>query len=96
MKTIKLSKPTQINGAELTEINLDLESLKGRDLMELESGFRKFHRGEVIISLPLDSRFQLWVAGRISGINYEDLGDLYAPDYISITTEVQNFLLSAG
>jgi hypothetical protein len=96
MKTIKLTKPTQINGSEITEVNLDLETLRGRDLMELENGFRKFYRGEFIPALNLDSRFQVWVAGRVSGINHEDLGELYAPDFVAICSEVQNFLLSAG
>lgn len=96
MKTIKLSQPTKINGSELSELNLDLESLRGRDLMELENGFRKYYRGEFIASIYLDSRFQCWVAGRVSGINHEDLGELTAPDWVSVCTEVQNFLLSAG
>lgn len=96
MKTIKLSKSTQINGSELTEINLDLESLRGRDLMELENGFRKYYRGEFVPAIHLDSRFQIWVAGRVSGINHEDLGELSAPDFVNICSEVQNFLLSAG
>jgi Phage tail assembly chaperone proteins, E, or 41 or 14 len=96
MRTIKLTRPTKINGSEITELNLDLENLRGKDLMELESGFRKFHRGEFVTAINLDSRFQLWVAGRVSGINYEDLQDLYAPDYVNVTTEVQSFLLSAG
>ena len=96
MKTVKLSKPTQINGSELTEITLDLESLRGRDMMELESGFKKFYRGEIFFSLPMEPRFQLWVAGRVCGINHEDLADLQAPDYYAVCTEVQNFLLGAG
>ena len=96
MKIIKLSKPTQINGSELTEISLDLDNLRGRDLMDLEQGFRKYYRGEFVPALQLDSRFQLWVAGHVCGINHQDLGELYAPDYVNICGEIQNFLLSAG
>ena len=96
MKTVKLSKPTQLNGSEIKELNLELETLTGRDMMELESGFKKFYRGEFFPSLPMEPRFQLWVAGRVSGINHEDLAAVSAPDYYAICTEVQNFLLSAG
>ena len=39
MKTFKLQKPVKLNGSEINEINLDLESLKGKDLLELETGF---------------------------------------------------------
>lgn len=96
MKTVKLSKPTQINGSEITELNLDLESLRGKDLMELENSFRKYYRGEFVPAINIDSRYHMFVAGRASGINPEDLGELYAPDFVAVCSEVQNFLLSAG
>lgn len=93
---LKLSKPTKINGSELTEINLDLDTLKGRDLMELETGFRKMYRGEYVPVINIDARYQCHVAGRVSGINPEDLGELYAPDFAAMCAEVQSFLLSGG
>jgi tail assembly chaperone E/41/14-like protein len=96
MTTIKLSKPTKLNGSELTEINLDLESLKGKDLIELETAFRNLYRGVYVPVLSIDLRFQALVAGRVSGINPEDLGELRAPDFNAMCSEVQNFLLSAG
>jgi Phage tail assembly chaperone proteins, E, or 41 or 14 len=96
MRTITLKQPIKINGSDIREINLDLESLKGRDLIELESGFRSTHRGEYVPVLNIDMRFQAWVAGRVSGINHEDLLDLYAPDFSSMCSEIQSFLLSGG
>jgi hypothetical protein len=95
-QVLKLSKPTQVNGSEITELTLDLDSLRGRDLMELESGFRARHRGEFVAALNLDARYQLWVAGRACGMNPEDLGELYAPDFVALTGAIQSFLLSAG
>jgi Phage tail assembly chaperone proteins, E, or 41 or 14 len=94
--TVKLSRPTKINGSELTEINLDLEALKGKDLMELDTAFRRLYRGEYVPVLNIDSRYQCLVAGRACGINPEELGELYAPDFSAMCGEVQNFLLSAG
>ena len=93
MKVIQLHRPTKINGSELTEIKLDLESLKGRDLIELETSFRRMYRGEYVPVLNIDQRYQAFVAGRVCGINPEDLGELSAPDFSAICTEVQNFLL---
>ena len=92
---LKLQKAVQINGSELSEIDLDLEKLKGKDLLELETGFRRMYRGEYVPVLNIDSRFQVWVAGRACGINPEDLGELYAPDFAMVCQEVQNFLLSS-
>lgn len=93
---IKLTEPTQINGSELTEINLEIEKLKGRELLELDSGFKKYNRGEYIPVPYLDLRFQTFVAGRVCGINPEDLGELSAPDLIEVCTAVQNFLLKTA
>jgi len=95
VKTIKLSRPTKINGSELTEINLDLETLKGKDLMELETSFRKLYRGDYVPVLNIDIRYQCLVAGRVSGINPDDLSELYAPDFSSVCSEVQSFLLGS-
>lgn len=94
-KTFNLAKPVKLNGSEITEINLDLESLKGKDLIELETGFRRMYRGEYIPMLNIDLRFQAWVAGRACGINPDDLGELYAPDFSAICQEVSNFLMSS-
>jgi hypothetical protein len=96
METVTLSKITKVNGSELSEINLDLDSLKGKDLMELETGFRMLHRNEYIPVLNIDARYQAFVAGRVCGINPDDLGELTAPDFVAVCSRVQNFLLSAG
>jgi hypothetical protein len=96
MKIIKLSRPTTVDGKELTEINLDLESLRGKDLIELETAFRKMYRGEYVPVLNIDARYQSFVAGRACGINPDDLGELYAPDFAAMCAEVQNFLLGSG
>ena len=95
-KVFKLSKPTKINGSEITELTLELDDLRGRDLMELENAFRARRRGEFVAALNLHSGYHLEVAGRACGLNPDDLAELYAPDYVALTGEIQNFLLSAG
>ena len=96
MEIVKLTKLTKVNGSELSEIQLDLDSLRGKDLIELEQGFRMLHRNEYIPVINIDARYQAFVAGRVCGINPEDLGELLAPDFVAVCSRVQNFLLSAG
>jgi hypothetical protein len=93
---VKLSEPTQINGTQVTEIDLKLEKLKGKELLELSSGFKKYRRGEFMPVVELEREFQAFVAGHVSGYNPEDLAELLAPDYIDLCTTVQNFLLKSG
>lgn len=93
---LKLDEPAKINGTEVTELNLELEKLKGKDIIELETGFRQMYRGEYIPVLNLDIRYQAWVAGRVCGVNPDDLGELYAPDFEELCSQVQNFLLKTG
>ena len=93
---LKLVKPVQLNGSEIKELNLDLESLKGKDLIELETGFRRLYRGEYVPVINIDQRYQAHVAGRVCGINPDDLGELYAPDFAAMCASVQSFLLSGG
>jgi len=94
---LKLKKPRQINGTEITELNLDgLEELSGDDLQSIEAGFRLMHKAEYIPVINLDTRYQMWIAGRVTGINPEDFGKLYAPDYVALGVAVQNFLTSGG
>lgn len=90
---VKLSKPTILDDVEYTEINLKLETLKGKDLIELESGFRRLYNKEYIPMVNIDSRYQIMVAGRVCGINPITLGELEAPDFVEICSTVQSFLL---
>jgi hypothetical protein len=93
---VKLTEPQQINGSEISEIDLQIEKLKGKELLELAAGYRKYNRGEYTPVLELDRGFQAFIAGRVCGINPEDLGELLAPDFVEVCTTVQNFLLKSG
>jgi hypothetical protein len=89
-----LSKPTQLNGKEYTEIDMDIESLIGDDICELEAGFRTLYRGDGASMIPdMDSRYLVMVAGRCAKINPKDLGQLGAQDFKALCTNVRNFLL---
>lgn len=92
MITVILTKPTQLNGKEYSVIEMDLESLKGKDLIEMEGAFRVLYKGEYIPVPDMDSRYLAIIAGRCSHINPKDLEELDAPDFKSVCTEVRNFL----
>ena|SRR5215475_235981 len=99
---VKLSNPVKLggmsgNGTEITELDLKLETLKGKDIIELETGFRRLYRGEYIPVTNLDARYQIMVAGRVSGYNPIELAEaLDGPDFVEVCTTVQNFLLKSG
>lgn len=93
---VKLSEPQAINGTTISEINLELEKLKGRELLELDAGFKQYNKNEFVPVSELNRRFQIFVAGRVSGYNPEDLMELLAPDFVEVCTTVQNFLLKSG
>jgi N-acetylmuramoyl-L-alanine amidase len=71
---IKLTEPQQINGVEIAEVDLKLEKLKGKELLELAVGYRKYNRGEYTPVLELARGFQAFVAGRVSGYNHSYAG----------------------
>jgi hypothetical protein len=89
---IKLTRPQTINGSEIEEINLELEPLKGKDIIELETGFRALYKDYVPIP-DIDPRYQAMVAGRCSKINPKDLEELDAPDFKAVCRAVRDFLL---
>jgi hypothetical protein len=92
---VKLTEPQQINGSEISEIDLKLETLKGTGFLELQASYKKYHR-EYVPVLELDRGFQAFIAGSVSGINPEDLAELLVPDFVEVCTTVQNFLLKSG
>jgi hypothetical protein len=99
---VKLKEPIKLggisgNGQTITELDLKLETLKGSHIIELETGFRRLYRGEYVPVTNLDARYQIMVAGRVSGYNPIELAEaLSAPDFVEVTTTVQNFLLGSG
>jgi len=88
-----LTEPTQLNGKEYTEIVCDIEKLKAKDLKEILAAFRQLYRGEVIAVPNMDDRYLIMVAAASARMNPADFDELWAQDYVAITTNVRNFLL---
>ena len=91
LKTYKLAKPLVANGRELTELNLDIDLLNGRQFKEAEKEYRMRFRGDTL-SVPLsDVRFREIIVGKLNGIIGEDLENLPAGEYNAIMFRIQGF-----
>lgn len=91
MQKVKLSKPIKIDGKEINEINLNLSSLSGWDIIEADRQVRM--RGATGLNPLFSQDGLLFVASRACGIKYDDLLQLNAPDFLELTLRVQNFLM---
>ena len=89
---IKLSKKYNIDGIEMDKLELNFDKLTGRTLVELEKEFKKENKGEFM--LIANNAFSAKVAAYCSNISEDDILDMSAKDFSSITGEVTIFLNS--
>lgn len=94
MTKIKLTKPIQISGKEVDQLELDFSKVTGRDLSQAESTVRS--AGEMTPMLTFSGKYQAAVAAKMLGIKYDDVLDMPGTDYVKITTAVLNFLTEQG
>ena len=90
---IQLSKPYVDGDRTLTEIDLDLDGLKGRDLNAATRDL--LVSKEVVLSPNTDPRYHTRIAAKAAHLPLELIEDLPAKDFTRITMEVQGFLLGA-
>jgi len=87
---IKLTKPVTIDGNVVSKLVLDLDNIKGSDIIAVEREVRA--QGDLSPN-PLFTSFGLaTVAAKASGINVDDIQNLHAPDFVQVTNTVSNFL----
>lgn len=91
MQKVKLSEPIHVDGKEIKEINLNLSSLKGRDIIAADREARM--HGVTGLNPLFTQEGLLIVASKACGIKYDDLLQLSAPDFMDLTMRVQNFLM---
>lgn len=89
---VKLSKKYNIDGIETDKIELNFDKLTGRTLVQLEKEFKKENKGEFI--LVANNAFSAKVAAYCADIREDDILDMSAKDFNSITGEVTIFLNS--
>lgn len=92
MAEVKLTKPIEIDGKKIEVIKLNLEELKGSDIIEVERELR----AKGIQFNILSQETQLAIAARASGIIADDLQKLHWSDFLDVTAHVQLFLIGSG
>ncbi len=89
---ITLKKALKVNGEEKSVINLEFESITGRDLIDAEKVMRGL--GDTTPTAFLSMNFHAIVAAKLIGVPVDDLFDMNAADFKTITVAVAGFLLA--
>lgn len=92
MKTIEI-KPRIFDGKEIKEIELDLDSITGKVLLDSE---REFTMGQNINLGVLQNNmaFATIVASKVSNVDIDFIKALPAPKFNEVIMTVQGFLIS--
>jgi hypothetical protein len=92
---VKFKKPQKLNGSEITELELNFDPIKGRDIKEIARSFNQLYKDYAPI-LTVDLRFQELVAARAAKLNPADLDQLDGDEYLEVLDAARNFLLRTG
>lgn len=92
MKTIEI-KPRIFDGKEIKEIELDLDSITGKVLLDSE---KEFTMGQNINLGVLQNNmaFATIVASKVSNVDIDFIKALPAPKFNEVIMTVQGFLIS--
>jgi hypothetical protein len=96
MEKYKLLKPITFEGEEVTEIEYDFDSLKGRDIIKAEREVGIAGSGDAKLMLYASPEFQSVVFAKAAKQPVELIQDLYAPDFAEVTALVMSFLMARG
>lgn len=87
----KLNKPVTFDEKEVTELDLDLDALTGKDLTNIE---QEFTAGGNMAAVPETSKtYLMYVGARAAGVPIELVQAMSAKDVSRLTVQVQNFLI---
>ena len=89
---IQLSQKYNFDGVETDKLELNFDKLTGRTLVQLEKEFKKENKREFM--LIANNVFSAKVAAYCADIREDDILDMSAKDFTSITGEVTIFLNS--
>ncbi|EED9388552.1 phage tail assembly protein [Salmonella enterica subsp. enterica] len=93
MNVIKLSKEYKFEDYEpVKEISLDLDSLKGNDIIEVTDILQA--QGHISMQTSLDNKIHAALAARSIGRPVEFINGLPASDFVKVCQKVQSFLLA--
>jgi hypothetical protein len=92
MKIIEI-KPSNFDGKEIKEIELDLDSITGKVLLDSE---REFTMGQNINLGVLQNNmaFATIVASKVANVDIDFIKALPAPEFNEVIMTIQGFLIS--
>lgn len=91
MAIYKLSKPTMINGEEMTEISYDIEGLTGNDVAQ---AIKDLAKQNIIVTLTeTDQNYHAALFAIASGLDYMDIRNLPLKDFMKVCNIVRDFFL---
>lgn len=88
---IELSRPISYKENELSELELDLESLTGYQLIEAEEDLRR--QGITVSTWDYSRPYMIQIAARAMHIPSEVLKTMSAQDFVKVCNAVTGFLL---
>lgn len=92
---IEFKRPVEFNGAQISVLVLDLETLTGDDLIELESSYRQLNTGKYIPVPDIEKGYQCMVAAYACKVNPRIIQGLPAGPFSKICAGVRDFLLGS-
>lgn len=91
-----LRKKIEYKGVEYQELNMDLESLTGTDMIKANAKLRKAGVDIDDLMPVLNMEYQVLLAAKAANVPKEVIEKMDARDFLEITMEVQSFLLDTA
>lgn len=96
MGKYKLNKAYTYEGVEYTELDLDFESLTGKDIISAELQYRTAGYDERILVKENDKAFLAYFVAIAAKVMPDFIINLPAKDFTLVTNKARNFLLLWG
>lgn len=90
-KTVNLTKPLNIDGKEVNQIELKLGEVTGEEILKIDLELKS--EGKPGFESVYDQGTLLKIASKASGILTDELKKASMVDFLEITFSVRNFLL---
>jgi hypothetical protein len=90
----EFTKPITFEGTEYTGLDLDLDRLTGKDLINIEAEMTA--RGIQAVMPEISKSYQMLVAARAAKVPVELIEELPIKDASAITMKVVNFLFGSA
>ncbi|MDU0332539.1 phage tail assembly protein [Paenibacillus sp. 3LSP] len=96
-KVIMLSRPIKWEDVEYKELKLDFETLSGQDILDVESDFMDFIRGQKNVFVQFKTEhpgYLAVIAAKAAGVHPNLMKKLSGKDFLKVTGAARDFLSS--